>query len=223
MTVQIATPIAVDAKRRLRGVSHFYAFFVSIVAAMALALTAPDGVALVGVSIYGVTLVAMFGASALYHRPHWSPSHARWFLKLDHSAIFLVIVGTATPIVLLTNDGATRVVVLALLWGIAAGGIVFEWMPVSRPRGYVTAVYLVLGWLGVFALGGLWEHTGAAGVLLVAGGGALYTAGAIVHAARRPDPWPRVFGYHELFHAFVIAAAAFHYCAIAFCVVPLAS
>src|SRR5207248_7525230 len=119
-------------------------------------------------------------------------------LKLDHTAIFLVIAGTATPIVLLTSGGTMRAAVLALLWAIAVGGIVFEWLPIDPPRGYVTTVYLALGWLGLVAVGGLWDRTGAGGVLLVASGGALYTAGAIVHAARRPDPWPHAFGYHEL-------------------------
>jgi hemolysin III len=223
MTPDTVPSILVDTKPRLRGVSHLYAFFVTILAAGALVASAPAGVAVVGVTIYGAALVGMFGASALYHRPQWSPSRARWFLKLDHTAIFFVIAGTATPIVLLTSDGAMRALVLAVLWTVAAGGIVFEWLPVDRPRGYVTTVYLVLGWLGLLALGGLWDHTGVPGVLLVLAGGAFYTAGALVHAARRPDPWPRVFGYHELFHALVIAAAACHYCAIAFFVLPQAA
>ncbi len=144
-------------------------------------------------------------------------------LQLDHTAIFLFIAGTATPILLLTSHGATRAIVLGLVWSIAIGGVLFEWLPIPAPRGYVTAVYLVLGWVGLLALGGLWRNTGAAGVALVAAGGVLYTAGAIVHAARRPDPWPRVFGYHEVFHALVIGAVILHYCAIAFFVLPLES
>ncbi len=116
-----------------------------------------------------------------------------------------------------------RALVLGLVWAIAIGGVVFEWLPVRPPRGYVTTVYLVLGWIGMLALGGLWDDTGIAGVALVAGGGVLYTAGAIVHATRRPDPWPSVFGYHELFHVLVICAAALHYWAIAFYVLPLGS
>jgi hemolysin III len=210
-------------KPRLRGVSHLYAFFVSIVLGGAIVATAPGGEATVGAAVYATTLVAMFGASALYHRPNWSAARARRLLQLDHTAIFLVIAGTATPILLLTARGALEVVMLAAVWTIALGGIVFEWLPLDPWRGYVTTVYLVLGWVGIVAIGGLWEHTGIAGVLLVAAGGVLYTAGAIVHAARRPDPWPRVFGYHELFHAFVIVAALLHYCAIAFLVLPLES
>jgi hemolysin III len=210
-------------KPRLRGVTHFYAFFTSIVLGVALVATAPAGEATIGAAVYATTLIAMFGASALYHRPNWSPEHARRFLQLDHTAIFLVIAGTATPILLLTAHGALEVVMLAAVWTIALGGIGFEWLPLTPWRGYVTTVYLVLGWIGILAIGGLWERTGVAGVLLVTAGGVLYTAGAIVHAARRPDPWPRVFGYHELFHALVIVAALLHYCAIAFLVLPLES
>jgi hemolysin III len=208
-------------KPRLRGLSHLYAFFVSVVAGAVLVATAPAGVATLGAAIYGCTLVAMFGASALYHRPEWTPERARLFLKLDHTAIFLVIAGTATPVLLLTSDGTMRAVLLLAVWSIAAGGIVFEWLPVRAPRGYVTTVYLVLGWVGIVALGDLWDATGVAGVALVIGGGVLYTAGAIVHAARRPDPWPAVFGYHEVFHVLVITAALLHYFALAFCVLPL--
>jgi hemolysin III len=210
-------------KPRLRGVSHRYAFFVSIVAAVVIVAVAPSGLATFGAGVYGLTMVGMFGASALYHGPNWSAQRAPRFLQLDHTAIFLFIAGTATPILLLTSDGATRAIVLSVVWCIALGGVLFEWLPVRAPRGYVTTVYLVLGWISLLALGDLWRETGIAGVALVAGGGVLYTAGAIVHAARRPDPWPSVFGYHEVFHLLVIGAVVLHYCAIVFCVFPLAS
>ena len=120
-------------------------------------------------------------------------------------------------------SGATRAIVLGLVWSIAIGGVLFEWLPVQAPRGYVTTVYLVLGWVCLFALGGLWHGAGAAAVALVAAGGVLYTTGPIVHAARRPDPWPRVFGYHEVFHLLVIGAVILHYCVIAFYILPLES
>jgi len=210
-------------KPRLRGVSHRYAFFVSIGLAVALVASAPAGVATFGAVVYGITMICMFGASALYHGPNWSADREPRLLQLDHTAIFLFIAGTATPILLLTSDGTMRALVLGLVWAIAIGGVVFEWLPLRPPRGYVTTVYLVLGWIGVLAFGGLWTDTGIAGVVLVAGGGVLYTAGAIVHAARRPDPWPMVFGYHEVFHVLVIGAALLHYCAIAFYVLPLGS
>ena len=208
-------------KPRLRGASHFYGFFVAVGAGVLLVATAPAGTARFGATVYAVTLVAMFGASALYHRGDWTPAQAARLLHLDHSAIFLLIAGTYTPIALLATEGAVRVFLLTAVWLIAAAGIVYEWIPVPAPRGYVTAVYLALGWLGIVAFVPLYEHTGAAGVALIAAGGLSYTVGAIVHATRRPDPWPEVFGYHEIFHVFVIIAVLLHYCAIAFFVLPL--
>ncbi len=135
--------------------------------------------------------------------------------------IFLLIAGTYTPIALLAMEGTEQVVTLTAVWLVAAAGILFEWMPIPAPRGYVTAVYMFLGWIGAFAFVPLYEATGWWGVGLVAGGGLCYTIGAIVHAARKPDPWPQTFGYHEIFHLFVIVAALMHYCAIAFLVLPL--
>jgi hemolysin III len=213
------SPVVV--KPRLRGISHLYAFFVAIVAAIALVATAPSGTATIGAAVYAVTLVGMFGASALYHRGNWSPPMARRMLQLDHTAIFLLIAGTYTPIALLAISGTEKDVLLPLVWVIAIGGIVYEWLPMPAPRGYVTAVYLTLGWIGAFGMISLWEHAGPEGVLLIAAGGICYTVGAIVHATKRPDPWPETFGYHEIFHVFVIAAAALQYIAIAAFVLPL--
>ena len=208
-------------KPRFRGVSHFYALFVAVVAAVVLVVTAPSGLATFAAAVYATTLVGMFGASALYHRGNWSLTTARHLLQLDHTAIFLLIAGTYTPIALLAMHGTAQVVTLTVVWLVAAAGIVFEWMPIPAPRGYVTTVYLCLGWVGAFAFIPLYEETGWWGVLLLAGGGLCYMIGAIVHAARKPDPWPEVFGYHEIFHVFVILAALMHYCAIAFLVLPL--
>ena len=206
-------------KPRYRGTSHFYALFVALVAAVVLVAIAPAGLATFAAAVYATTLVGMFGASALYHRGSWSPPTAKRLLQLDHTAIFLLIAGTYTPIALLAMHRTTRAATLTAVWIIAAAGIGFEWMPV--PRGYVTTVYLCLGSIGVFSFQPLYDATGWTGVLLIAGGGLCYTVGAIVHAARKPDPWPETFGYHEIFHLLVIVAAILHYCAIAFLVLPL--
>ena len=123
--------------------------------------------------------------SALYHRGNWSPPTARRLLRLDHTAIFLLIAGTYTPIALVAMHGAEQVVTLTAVWVVAAAGILFEWMPIPAPRGYVTTVYMFLGWIGAFAFVPLYDTTGWPGVLLIAGGGLCYTIGAIVHAARR--------------------------------------
>ena len=220
-TAATAPDVTAPPKPRYRGTSHFYALFVAVVAAVVLVATAPGGLASFGAAVYAGALVAMFGASALYHRGNWSPRTATRLLQLDHTAIFVMIAGTYTPIALLAMDGTARVATLAAVWTVAAAGIVFEWMPIPAPRGYVTTVYMCLGWIGAFSFVPLYESTGWKGVVLVAGGGLLYTIGAMVHAARRPDPWPQTFGYHEIFHVFVILAALLHYCAIAFLVLPL--
>ncbi|MFN8025098.1 MAG: hemolysin III family protein [Acidimicrobiia bacterium] len=217
-----ARELAAEVKPRLRGVSHFYGLWVSIAAGVVLVLMAPAGLARFGAIVYSLTLAGMFGASSLYHLGNWSPPTARRLLKLDHTAIFLLIAGTYTPICLLAMGGVPRAVLLGLVWLIAIAGIVFEWLPVPAPRGYVTTVYISLGWIGVAAMVPLYRHTGWEGLLLIAGGGVSYTVGAVVLARRRPDPWPRVFGYWEIFHAFVIVAAVMHWCAIAFLVLPLA-
>jgi hemolysin III len=208
-------------KPRFRGVSHFYALFVAVVAAVALVATAPPGLATFGAAVYATTLVGMFGASALYHRGTWSLTTARRLLQLDHTAIFLLIAGTYTPIALLATTGATQILTLTAVWTVACAGIVFEWLPIPAPRGYVTTVYIGLGWIGAFAFVPVYENTGWWGVGLLAGGGLCYMVGAIVHAARTPDPWPELFGYHEIFHVFVILAAVLQFCAIAFLVLPL--
>jgi hemolysin III len=218
---ETALEVTTPPKPRYRGTSHFYALFVAVVAAVVLVATAPPGLATFGAAVYATSLVGMFAASALYHRGNWSLATAKRLLQLDHTAIFLLIAGTYTPIALLAMDGAARVAILTAVWVVAAAGIVFEWMPIPAPRGYITTVYLCLGWIGAFSFVPLYEATGWDGVLMIAGGGLLYTVGAIVHAAKKPDPWPDTFGYHEIFHVFVILAALLHYCAIAFLVLPL--
>jgi hemolysin III len=205
----------------MRGVTHLYGVFVAAAAGLALVVTAPSGLPTFAASVYAITLVGMFAASALYHRGNWPLATAQRLLQLDHTAIFLLIAGTYTPIALLAMHGRTQVVTLVLVWAAAIAGIAFEWTPVPAPRGYVTTVYICLGWIGVFSFVPLWNATGPLGVALVVGGGLAYTVGAIVHATRRPDPWPEVFGYHEIFHVLVIIAATMHYCAIAFLVLPL--
>jgi hemolysin III len=217
-----ARAVGTEVKPRLRGVSHFYSLWVALVAGGVLVVIAPAGSPRVGATIYAIALVAMFGASSLFHLGNWSPGTARILLQCDHTAIFLLIAGSYTPICLLALDGPVRVLVLGVVWCVAIAGIVFEWLPVRRPRGYAIAVYLTLGWIGIAALVPLWERTGWVGVTLIALGGVSYSVGAVILAAKKPDPWPRVFGYWEIFHALVIVAATVQYCAIAFVVLPLA-
>jgi hemolysin III len=212
---------AIVPKPRLRGVSHQWAFFFSLVAGLALVIGAPGGRATVAAAIYAVSVAALFGTSALYHRVTWSTHNARrWMRRLDHSMIFLLIAGTYTPFALLALDGALATVILVVVWAGALGGIVLKLVWIDAPKPLVAVLYVMLGWVAVAAFPQLIDELGVTSTALVAGGGILYTVGAVVYALGRPDPAPTVFGYHEIFHALVIAAAALQYAVIAFFVVP---
>jgi hemolysin III len=206
---------AARRRPRLRGVFHQYAFFVALALGAALVVAADGATARVSALVFAASVAAMLGASALYHRVVWSPRPRRWMRRLDHAAIFLLIAGTYTPFGLLALDGAWRVTVLAIVWSGALVAIVLRVAWIDAPR-WVAAVFgLVLGWVGVVALPEIYGGVGLTPLTLAAVGGLLYTAGALVYALRRPDPVPAVFGYHEVFHALVIAAAACQYVAVA--------
>jgi hemolysin III len=199
---------------RLRGVSHAVASVVSVAAAIVLVLLAPTTRATVGVAIYGVGLVALFAGSALYHR--W-PGSARFkplLQRLDHSTIFVFIAASYTPIALVVLHGVLAWLILGVAWTGAAAGVAFSLGWIDAPRGVVAVSYLGLGWVAVIALPQLLVELRPTPLILVTAGGLLYSAGAIVYARQRPDPWPRTFGFHEVFHALVIAAAAAYYIAM---------
>ena len=205
---------------RLRGVFHQYAFFGALVAGTVLVLVAESVRERVAMLVYAAALVAMFGASALYHRVPWRSLRVRvWMRRLDHSTIPLLIAGTYTPFALLAFDGMLAQAVLVAVWCGAGAGLLLNLVWVDAPTWVTAVVYLALGWVGVVALPELFD-VGLAPALLVLAGGALYTVGAVVYALRRPDPAPTVFGYHEVFHALVIVAAALQYAVIAFYVIP---
>jgi hemolysin III len=207
-------------KPRLRGVSHQWAFAASIVAGAVLVATAPSGRAAAVGALYAAALAGMFGASALYHRVTWAPAVRAWMRRLDHSMIFVFIAGTYTPVTVLSLDGVLPVVVLAVVWGGALAGVALKLVWITAPKGLVASVYVMLGWVGIALLPEVLRSAGVVPALLFIAGGLLYTAGAVVYVRRRPDPRPAVFGFHEVFHAFVIAAAIAHFIAIAVFVVP---
>jgi hemolysin III len=202
-------------KPRLRGVSHQYAFFVALAAGAALVVLVRGGEARVAVGVYALSLCAMFGASALYHRIDWQPRPRKWLRRLDHSMIFVLVAGTYTPFAVLVLAPALGWTLLGIVWGGAVAGIVLSLVWVDAPRWLSAAIYVALGWVAIIGLPQLWDRAGAMAVALLATGGLLYTIGAVIYARRRPDPVPRVFGYHEVFHVLVIAAAAVHFAAIA--------
>jgi len=208
-------------KPRLRGVSHQWAFFVALVAGIVLVIAAPSGRATLAATIYAISMAAMFGASALYHRVDWkSLSARRWMRRLDHSMIYLLIAGTYTPFALLVLDGGLAQAVLIAIWGGAALGIGLKLLWPDTPKWLTAAVYVTLGWVAIIAFPQLASELGPVGMGLVAAGGILYTAGAVVYALRRPDPYPAVFGYHEIFHVLVIAAAVLQFVAVAAYALP---
>jgi hemolysin III len=208
-------------KPRLRGVSHEYAFFVSLVLGTGLILIAKGGEARLAVGIYAVSLSALFGVSALYHRHDWKrPEARRWMRRLDHTMIFLLIAGTITPFAILVMEPPMSTAVLIAVWAGALAGTIVELVWVDHPKWVAAIVYISVGLIGAIGFPAIVAEAGVAAGVLIALGGALYAIGAIIYATQRPDPSPTVFGYHEIFHVLVIAAAAAHFAAIALFAVP---
>jgi hemolysin III len=207
-------------KPRLRGVSHQYAFFVSLASGTLLVLLANTSRAALAAALYATSVSALFGVSALYHRATWTIPARRRMRRLDHAMIFLLIAGTYTPVGLLVLQGTLATVVLAVVWGGAAAGIVLELAWTRAPRWLGGTVYLALGWVAVVAMPQLFARLGLAGGLLLVVGGLVYSAGAAIYALRRPDPAPATFGYHEVFHLLVIAGVAAHFLAISLYALP---
>lgn len=220
---EVASEAIAAVKPRLRGVSHEWAFFVSLLLGAGLIVAAKTPKATLAVAIYALSLSALLGTSALYHRVNWTrPDVRRWMRRLDHSMIFFLIAGTYTPFALLVLSGPLADAILVVVWAGAIAGAVVETIWIDHPKWVAALIYVSLGSVAAAAFPQLWDDMGVAGTLLVAAGGLLYTAGAVVYATQRPDPNPRVFGYHEIFHALVIAAAAAHFAAIAFFALPAA-
>lgn len=201
---------------RLRGVSHLCAVVVAAVAGIVLAVRADGGLETLSAWIYGAALVTMFGASAVYHRFPWRSAVARaWARRVDHAAIFVFIAGTYTPFAVLAFTGPVRWIVLISVWLGAVGGLALNLLWLHGPRWVSVACYLAVGWVGVLAVPQLFGSVGVAGALLVVAGGALYSIGAVVYAIERPNPSPAWFGFHEVFHALVVAAAVLQFIAVA--------
>jgi hemolysin III len=216
MTEQIAVGLE---KPRLRGVLHQGAFIIAVILAPLLIVGAEGGRPRLAAAVFAGSVVACFGASALYHRVTWSPRMRLWMRRVDHAGVYVLIAGTYTPVSLLVLGGAWRPVVLTIVWAGAAAAILLKFLWVAAPKWLAAAIGLALGWVAVVALPQLIDRLHPAAVILLVAGGLAYTAGAIVYARRRPDPVPAVFGYHELFHALTIVGVACQYVAIAFFIV----
>jgi hemolysin III len=211
------------AKPRWRGVSHQWGFFAAAVAGVILIALADTPTARIAVSVYVASLCAMLGASALYHRVSWTPRGASVARRLDHSMIFVFVAGSYTPFAVLVLHGTLATVLLVVVWSAALIGATITTAWTHAPTWLRASLYVALGWAALFAAPQLAENAGTGALVLLALGGLLYTVGAVVYVRQRPDPVPHSFGYHEVFHAFVVGAAVVHYIAIAGYALPAAS
>jgi hemolysin III len=208
-------------KPKLRGVFHEIGFYVAAAIGVVVVVTAEPGTARTAGAIFAGCVTVCFGASAFYHRPTWSPRVRARLARLDHAGIYLLIAGSYAPFGLIVMSEGWAIPVLGIVWGGALLAIILKLFWVQAPKWLSAAIGLTLGWVGAAAFPQLLKLPLVA-ILLVAFAGALYTAGAVIYARRRPDPHPRVFGYHELFHVLTVAAAACEYVAVAFYVLPRA-
>lgn len=210
-------------KPKLRGVLHEYAFYLSLLAGALLVATATGTIrTLVAAAVFAVSVSALLGVSALYHRINWRPTPRKWLRRLDHSMIFMLIAGTYTPFALLVLDGQLAKTLLIVVWAAAIAGSLAELLLADASKWIMAIVCVGLGWVSVIAVPDIAEQIGLAGTLMLGAGGVAYTAGAIVYAAQKPDIAPGVFGYHELFHALVVIAIVLQYSVVAFWALPSA-
>lgn len=199
----------------LRGWLHLLWFEASLVFGTLLLTRVHGASRIIASAIYVASVSGLFGISALYHRGNWSAAWRRRLQRLDHAMIFFLIAGTATPAFLLAAPGTFGLVCLIVMWTLTLTAATLRMVWMSLPERLAGAVFLGLGWVAGLALPEVWAHTGVAAAMLMIAGGVLYTAGALSYHRRSPDPSPSVFGYHEVFHAFVCAAATCQYVAIA--------
>ena len=211
----MSSAVYVETKPKYRGVSHQIAFWVSLVLGSGLIASATGTKARLAVIIYSVCLSAMFGVSAAFHRHTWSPKARARMRRLDHSMIFAAIAGTYTPIALLALHGETQALILWIAWLGTLAGITIKFAWAGAPKWLSGVLYIAMGWAAISVLPELTRSSSILSLSLLALGGILYTIGAIILALRRPNPDPEIFGYHEVFHLFVIAAAICQWVVIA--------
>lgn len=194
---------------QLRGRSHLAAAVLAMPGVPLWVILTPPGTRL-GVASFGLGIAIMLVLSALLHLKPWDGATYERLFRLDHTGIYAAISGTGIGVGVLGLEGWPGVVLIVAVSIGGLLGVIVEWLPFAPPRGFSNTVYLSLGWLPVLLLPWLWSDAGPAAVALLLAGGALYTVGAVIVALQRPDPWPRWFGYHELWHLFVLAAAGTH-------------
>jgi hemolysin III len=206
--------LARDIRPKLRGWLHLGIFPLAVAAGIVLVVLSPSGSTRWGTAVFASTSALLFGVSALYHRRRWSPRVDGVLRRLDHSNIFLLIAGTYTPFAITLLSSRNARILLGLVWGGALAGIAFRILWIGAPRWLYLPVYIALGWAAVFWMGDLLRAGGPAVFALIVAGGLLYSLGGLVYGLKRPDPAPRWFGFHEVFHSCTIAAFAAHYVGI---------
>lgn len=200
-----------EVKPLLRGWLHAATAPLALAAGIVLVILSPTPMTRLGSSVFAASALALFTASAVMHRGRWSPRANLWLRRLDHSSIFLLIAGSYTPFTLLLLDGRDRATLLAVAWGGAALGILFRLFWASAPRWLYTPIYMALGWAAVFYFPQFMDRASGGVFTLIVAGGVCYTIGAVIYGFRRPNPFPRWFGFHEVFHTLTIVAFATHY------------
>ena len=202
-------------KPRLRGWLHAGMAPLALAAGIVLISLAATPAGVVGGAVFLAASVLLFGISGLYHRGTWGTRGTAILRRVDHSNIYVFIAATYTPLALILLNGASRVVLLTLIWSAALGGLLFRLFWISAPRWLYTALYIVMGWTALGWLGAFYDAAGLTVLILIIAGGLCYTFGAVVYARKRPNPSPTWFGYHEIFHVGTIAGFVCHYVAIA--------
>jgi hemolysin III len=215
---ELAAAAVAYAKPRLRGWLHLVTSPLALASGIVLIVLAPTMPATVAAIAYSLSAFVLFTTSAIYHRGRWSPRAEHRLKRLDHANIFLLIAGTYTPFAMLALRGDTRVAVLASVWALAVAGAVFRVVWVDAPRWLFVPMYIGLGWAAAFVVPQLLHGVGVTAFTLMAVGGFCYTVGGVVYALRRPDPSPRWFGFHEVFHALTVAGFVCQYVAASFVV-----
>jgi hemolysin III len=210
-----AREVAADIKPKLRGWLHASAVPLSLVGGILLIVFATTALGRVGGAVYLVASLLLFGTSATYHRFGWGKTGAAILRRMDHSNIYLFIAATYTPLALLLLTSTSRVLLLSLIWAEAILGVLFRILWLGAPRWLYTVLYIGMGWAAVAWIVPLWSAGGTLVIGLIGAGGLIYTGGAVVYALKRPNPWPKWFGFHEIFHTCTVLAAGCHYAAIA--------
>jgi hemolysin III len=207
-------PLKKLKKPLLRGYFHLVAFFISLGAGLTLLTKCHSTETFSSCLVYVLSLALLFGSSSLYHRPQWGLRAYNIMRRIDHSAIFILIAGTATPVCLLGLRGKMGVHLLIIFWVAAILGISQALLWSHGPKWLRAVVYIVMGWLALPYFAALEASLGPENGLLILAGGVIYTLGALVYALKKPDPYPEVFGFHEIFHIMVVIAAALHFSVI---------